>query len=101
MGPIEIILKRMKRSPKNEHIPEKNMRSRIKQRNKKTKKAKKGMRSLLGRQRVNKERESKIRGRPEKAMAIVHKIDEGGLIAERGFIHRYPSARVLSSSSAQ
>jgi len=45
--------------------------------------------------------ERKLKGRPKKARALVRKIDAGGLTAERGFIHRYPSARILSSSSAQ
>ncbi len=35
------------------------------------------------------------------ARALVRKIDPGDLTSERGFIHRYPSARILSSSSAQ
>ncbi len=30
-----------------------------------------------------------------KAMALVRKVDAGGLTAERGFIHRYPSARIF------
>jgi hypothetical protein len=36
-----------------------------------------------------------------KARTLVCKIDAGGLTAEREFIHRYPSARILSSSPAQ
>jgi len=36
-----------------------------------------------------------------KAMALVRKVDAGGLTAGRRFIHRYPSARILSSSSTQ
>jgi len=50
---------------------------------------------------VNKERELKIKGRPTKARALARKIDAGGLTAEREFLRRYPSARILSSSSAQ
>ncbi len=36
-----------------------------------------------------------------KARALARKIDAGSLTAEREFIHRYPSARILSSSPAQ
>ena len=36
-----------------------------------------------------------------KARALARKIDAGGLTAEKGFIHRYPLARIFSSSSAQ
>ena len=50
---------------------------------------------------MNKERELKIKGCPTKAMALVRKVDAGDLTAEREFVHSYPSARILSSSSAQ
>lgn len=36
-----------------------------------------------------------------KARALARKVGVDSLTAERGFIHRYPSARILSSSSAQ
>ena len=50
---------------------------------------------------MDEERKLKIKGLLTKAMALVYKVDAGGLTAEKGFIHRYPLARIFSSSSAQ